>query len=358
MNADVPLSFASDADRDEKPSCERAVAFDHDSVTVAPQDRPLAELIDTARDSGQHADSADSLVEVVGDYEIIREVARGGMGVVYLAKHRHLARQVALKMMLVDCTQYSSASDRFALEAEAVARLDHPGIVTVYEVGEHQGKPFIAMKYIGGGCLSDSLREGPLACRRALELGIEVSAAVAHAHERGVIHRDLKPANILLDQDGRAVITDFGIAKFVEKARCHLTTIGEPIGTPHYMPPEQADASRGTVNPASDVYSIGAVIYAMITGRPPFQAASAIDVMMQVLSSDPVPPRRLNSTVPVALDAVVMRCLRKDAKQRYQTAAELEQDLCCTLKHVNTRYFGQIPITDVSQYVRLNEGKW
>jgi len=249
------------------------------------------------------------------------------MGVVYLAEHRHLGRRVALKTLLVDCTEDQPSAERFAIEAEAVARLDHPGIVAIYEVGEHQGQPFLAMKLIDGGSLAKLLHDGPLDSRRALGIAIEVAEAIAHAHQRGVIHRDLKPANILLDQGGHAVITDFGVAKFVESARCDLTTAGEPIGTPHYMPPEQADATRSPISAASDVYSIGAMMYAMLTGRPPFQAASPMDVLLQVLANDPVPPRQLNSTVPVTFEAIVMKCLQKDAKRRYQTATELADDL-------------------------------
>lgn len=271
--------------------------------------------------------ASDNHERVVGQYIILSEIARGGMGMVYRAKHQQLGRNVAIKTLLVNGRDDRPALERFAVEAEAVARLDHPGIVTIYEVGEHDGHPFLAMKLIEGGSLSQHLQQGPLDAERALKIAIEVSEAISHAHERGVIHRDLKPANILLDQDGRAVVTDFGVAKCFESLRAQLTTAGEPIGTPHFMPPEQADPGRGAIGPASDVYSIGAVIYAMLTGRPPFQAASPIDVIMQVLSSDPVPPRRLNATVPAALDAIVMMCLQKDPRRRYRSAAELASDL-------------------------------
>jgi predicted Ser/Thr protein kinase len=263
----------------------------------------------------------------IGHYRIVKEIARGGMGVVYLAEHVGLARRVALKTLLIQAKEDMTSVNRFAIEAEAVARLDHPGIVTIYEVGQHDGQPFLAMKYVGGGSLAQALSNGPLSVPRALTLGIQMADAISHAHERGVIHRDIKPANVLLDNDGQAVLTDFGIAKFTHAAASWLTTSGEPIGTPHFMPPEQADSGRGSIGPASDVYSIGAVIYAMLTGRPPFQAASPIDVIMQVLSSDPVPPQRLNATVPVALDAIVMMCLQKDPRKRYRSAAELASDL-------------------------------
>lgn len=304
----------------------------HGTIVNSPID-PQAEACDaitmapcSATPTSSH-EASDDDGRVIGQYVIVSEIARGGMGIVYRAKHQQLGRHVAIKTLLVNGQDDRAALERFAVEAEAVARLDHPGIVTIYEVGEDDGHPFLAMKLIEGGSLSQLLQQGPLDAQRALKIAIEISEAIAHAHARGVVHRDLKPANILLDQDGHAVVTDFGVAKCLESFRCQLTTAGEPIGTPHFMPPEQADAGRGEIGPAADVYSIGAVIYAMLTGRPPFQAASPIDVIMQVLSSDPVPPRRLNATVPVALDAIVMMCLQKDPRKRYRSAAELASDL-------------------------------
>ena len=293
------------------------IVRDCDAVTLVPDVAPATMPPDVSVQDEQ----------VIGQYVVTREIARGGMGIVYLARHQRLGRKVALKTLLFGGNEDKSAAERFAVEAAAVARLDHPGIVTIYEVGKHDGQPFLAMKLIEGGNLSQRLQQGPLECKHALEIAVEVSEAIAHAHQRGVIHRDLKPANILLDQDGHAVVTDFGVAKCLEIARCQLTTTGEPIGTPHFMPPEQADANRGTVGPASDVYSIGAVLYAMLTGRPPFQAASAIDVMLQVLANDPVPPKQLNSTVPVTLEAIVLKCLQKEPRRRYQSATELAEDL-------------------------------
>jgi serine/threonine protein kinase len=265
---------------------------------------------------------------IVGDYVILKEIARGGMGIVYLAKHRHLGREVALKTLLLNCGSDKSTAERFAVEAQAVARLDHPGIITIFEIGDIEGQPYLAMKFVEGGNLAKLLYQGPLDCERTLTIAIEVADAISHAHQRGVIHRDLKPANILLDNAGHAIVTDFGVAKLLESVRCQLTTAGDPIGTPHYMPPEQADTARGQISPSSDVYSIGAVMYAMLTGRPPFQAASPLDVMLQVLQNDPVPPKKLNATVPSSLDAIVMKCLQKDMRKRYQTATALREDLC------------------------------
>ncbi len=262
-------------------------------------------------------------------YEIISELARGGMGVVYLARHRTMGRRVAIKTMLTGLDRGSPERSRFEVEAEAAAKLDHPGIVCIYEVGEFQDEPYIVMEWIDGENLATRLYRGPLTIAEATRVAIDVANSMSHAHQRGVVHRDLKPANVLLDcqQDDRPIITDFGVAKCIESIRGGLTTAGEPIGTPHYMPPEQADSSRGVIGPASDVYSIGAMIYAMLTGHPPFQAASSIDVILQVLSSEPVPPRRLNATIPATLEAIVMKCLKKDAKHRYKNAGELAQDL-------------------------------
>jgi serine/threonine protein kinase len=266
---------------------------------------------------------------VIGDYRIIKELARGGMGVVYIAQHLTMGRQVAIKTLLIGADRSSSEVQRFAVEAEAAAKLDHAGIVSIYEVGEHNGEPYLVMRLIDGDNLAKRLQDGPLPVDIVTRIAIEVADAISHAHQRGVIHRDLKPANILLDrqENQRAIVTDFGVAKCIESIRGGLTTAGEPIGTPHYMPPEQADASRGEIGPAADIYSIGALIYAMLTGRPPFQAASSIDVILQVLSSEPVPPRRLNATVPATLEAIVLKCLQKEPTRRYKTAADLSLDL-------------------------------
>jgi len=264
---------------------------------------------------------------IIGNYRIVEEIARGGMGVVYLAQHLQISRQVAIKTVLIETNGDTETIERFSREAEAVARLNHPGIVTIYEVGQHEGLPYIAMQYVDRGCLSNRMQEGPLSCNDALDIALRVSEAMSHAHENGIIHRDLKPANILLDSNRLPVVTDFGIAKYVESTKCELTRAGQPIGTPHYMPPEQADPTYGEVGGWSDVYSIGAMMYAMLTGRPPFQAATAIDVIFQMLSNDPVPPRRLNSTVPATLEAIVLKCLQKQPKERYQSASELANDL-------------------------------
>ena len=219
-----------------------------------------------------------------GDYELIREIARGGMGVVFLARQVSLNRLVALKMILAG--QLASETDvkRFHAEAEAAANLDHPGIVPIYEVGQHEGQHYFSMGFIQGRSLSQRLTEGPLPPREAAELIRRVCEAIDYAHQHGVIHRDLTPANILLDRNGNPRVTDFGLAKKL-KNDSGLTGSGQIMGTPSYMPPEQAGGKRGEVGPAADVYALGATLYALLTGRPPFQAATPMETVNQVISA-------------------------------------------------------------------------
>ncbi len=215
---------------------------------------------------------------------------------------------------------------RFYTEAEAAANLDHPGIVPIFEVGQHEGQHYFSMGFVEGQSLSQRLAGGPLPPREAAELMAKVAGAIEYAHRRGVIHRDLKPGNILLDRDGNPRVTDFGLAKKLE-ADSGLTGSGQIMGTPSYMPPEQAGGNRGDVGPASDVYALGATLYALLTGRPPFQAATAMDTVLQVIGEEPVPPRRLNASIPGDLETICLKCLEKDASRRYATAQALADDL-------------------------------
>ncbi len=265
-------------------------------------------------------------IRYFGDYEITREIARGGMGVVFRGRQVSLNRTVALKMILAG--QFADDNDvkRFHTEAEAAANLDHPGIVPIYEVGQHEGQHYFSMGFVEGQSLSQRLAEGPLPSREAAELIRRVSEAIEYAHQRGVIHRDLKPANILLDQNGNPRVTDFGLAKKVQ-GDSGLTGSGQIMGTPSYMPPEQAGGKRGDVGPAADVYALGATLYALVTGRPPFQASTAMDTVIQVISDEPVSPRRLNASIPRDLETICLKCLQKDSAKRYATAAALAVDL-------------------------------
>ena len=242
--------------------------------------RPLSDVGPSL--AGQPDATAPNRIRYFGDYEIIREIARGGMGVVFEARQVSLNRTVALKMILAGQLANETDVKRFYTEAEAAANLDHPGIVPIFEVGQHEGQHYFSMGFVEGQSLAQRLADGPLPSREAAELIRRVSEAIEYAHQRGVIHRDLKPANILLDQSGNPRVTDFGLAKKVQ-GDSGLTGSGQIMGTPSYMPPEQAGGKRGEVGPAADVYALGATLYALLTGRPPFQAATAMDTVIQVV---------------------------------------------------------------------------
>jgi tetratricopeptide (TPR) repeat protein len=289
----------------------------------------------------------------VGNYELLEEIARGGMGVVYRAREIKLPRPIALKMILAGQFATPEAMERFQIEARANAALDHPNIVPVYEVGEIEGRPFLSMPFMNGGSLQQLLAGGPVAPRAAARLLRPVADAVQYAHVRGIIHRDIKPQNILLhrgegsqaSEAGIATLTqgssaaataagkgptprltDFGLARVAEE-ESRLTVAGEPLGTPSYMPPEQAAGRTQDIGPSSDVYSLGAVLYSMLTGRPPFQSASTHETLRQVRESEPVSPRQLNPVVPRDLETICLKCLAKEPVRRYQSAAALAEDL-------------------------------
>ncbi len=261
-----------------------------------------------------------------GDYELLAELGRGGMGVVYKARQLSLGRTVALKMILRGELASPAELARFQAEAQSVARLDHPHIVPIYEVGEHEGQAYFTMKYVSGTTLARRLAEGPIGATEAAELLAPVCEAIDYAHQRGILHRDLKPSNILIDRDGRALVTDFGLAKQIE-TDARLTTTGAILGTPAHMAPEQAAGRRGQVGPASDVYSLGTILYQMLTGRPPFQAASPVDTVLLLLEQEPLPPRLLNPRADRELEMIALKCLQKPPELRYATAAALAADL-------------------------------
>ncbi|MCA9247199.1 MAG: serine/threonine protein kinase [Planctomycetales bacterium] len=261
-----------------------------------------------------------------GKYRLLAELGRGGMGVVYKALDSALDRPVAVKLILRGALASPEEQVRFRAEAEAIAKIDHPGIVPVYEVGAIDGQPYFSMRLIEGNTLADRLRHGPLPPREAARMLAVVARAIDHAHARGILHRDLKPANILIDGQDQAHVTDFGLAK-----RLHddpsLTATGAVLGTPSYMAPEQAAGGRGDIGPACDVYSLGTILYAMLTGRPPFQAASPVDTVLMVLEQDPAPPHLLNASADTELELIALRCLQKPPELRYASAGALADDL-------------------------------
>ena len=259
-----------------------------------------------------------------GDYEFLRELGRGGMGVVYEARQRSLNRRVAVKMLLAGAWARPEFKPRFHAEAGAAARLRHPGIVTIHEVGEFDGQPFFAMELIGGPSLAELVRSQPLAPNRAARLVRLIAEAMAHAHAAGVLHRDLKPSNVLLDAADQPRVTDFGLAKQLDSAT-DLTRSGDLLGSPNYLAPELITGARPTA--AADLYSLGAILYELLTARPPFTADSVAATLQQVLQAEPVAPSRLNGRVPRDLETICLKCLRKEPAQRYANAAELAADL-------------------------------
>jgi WD40 repeat protein len=301
--------------------------------------------------------AAADLPRVPG-YLLVAELGRGGMGVVYKARQVTLNRPVALKMILAGAHASDIDRKRFRREAEAVARLQHPHIVQIHEVGEHEGQPYLALELVDGGCLAQQLRNKPRPARQSAELVETLARAVHVAHECGIVHRDLKPANILLTASGTPKVADFGLAKRLDAGPAGPTSSGQFLGTPSYMAPEQAIAAgashRGCsatgLEPAADVYSLGAILYEMLTGRPPFRAESSVETLLQVLHDDPVPPSRLQPKLPRDLETICLTCLRKDPARRYSDARAMAEDL--------RRYLAGEPVLARPTSARERLWKW
>jgi len=263
-----------------------------------------------------------------GDYRLLETIGQGAMGVVYRARQRSLNRTVALKMIRAGRFSTPGEIERFAREAEAAASLTHPGIVQVYEIGEQEGHHYYTMALIEGESLANHLKNanGPLEPNLAAELIHQVAAAVQYAHEHGVVHRDLKPANILLDKEGQPRVVDFGLAKQME-TESGLTVTGQILGTPSFMSPEQAAGETVKTGASADIYSLGAVLYVMLTGRPPFSAAGIAETLRQVQHDEPVRPRQLNSALPKDLETICLKCLSKEPARRYESARDMADEL-------------------------------
>jgi serine/threonine protein kinase len=259
-------------------------------------------------------------------YEILEELGRGGMGVVYKARQTALKRIVALKMVLAGMHAGPDELKRFRREAEAIARIQHPNIVQIYEVGTQEELPFFSMEYVDGGSLADQLDGNAWGARKAGALLHALARAVHAAHQQNIIHRDLKPANILMTANGVPKITDFGLVKQLDDGRTAHTRTGAILGTPSYMAPEQAGGTK-EIGPTADVYGLGAILYELLTGRPPFQAGTHLDTILLVISEEPVPPSRLRPNVDRDLETICLKCLQKDPEKRYPSAAALANDL-------------------------------
>jgi serine/threonine protein kinase len=320
----------------------RPPATDKQPTTALPLAGPLTPSFggDVTSSSG-----AAALPRDFGDFQLLEELGRGGMGVVYKARQKSLDRVVALKMVREAHLASDEDRARFRREAESAARLKHPNIVTIHEVGAAGGQAYLCMEFVGGETLAEKVRaDGPLPPREAARLVAIIARAVEHAHAQGILHRDLKPSNILLVSGGvvngesltttthlspltahQPKVGDFGLAKKIDGS-ASFTRTGAVVGTPSYMAPEQA-AGRKDLTPAADVYALGAILYELLTGRPPFQAAHPVDTLLLVLEQEPVPPRDLNPTVDRDLELICLKCLQKPVELRYPTAAALAADL-------------------------------
>lgn len=293
-----------------------------------------------AKEQSEHSLSSDEhripgleLPFDLGSYVLESEIGRGGMGIVYRALRKSDEEIVAIKMILKGDFASPIERDRFRAEAEAAERLDHPNIVPIFEIGEFEGRSFFCMKYIEGQTLSDRLLRGPMLSKRAGEVMAQISGAIQYAHRNGVLHRDLKPSNILLDDEGAAFVADFGLAKLSTEKHTSLTKSGAVLGTPSYMSPEQAAGTRGQVGVSSDVYSLGAILYHMLTGRPPFLGTSPVDTVLMVLEQSPISPRTLNRRADRRLEMISMRCLQKPQDLRYSSAGLLREDVQAYLEN-------------------------
>src|SRR5438128_2753734 len=307
------LASAPVATNDESGSAE-----DVSNVTTAPQIKKAPRPAKTLAD--------------FGDYELLEEIGRGGQGVVYRARQKSLNRTVALKVIGLGHWATEAHLKRFRLEAEAAASLEHPGIVPIHEVGERDGSCYFSMKFVEGGQLDEVAKRQPIPIRRAAELIAKVARTIHYAHEHGILHRDIKPGNILLDQKDEPHLTDFGLARLVETESTITRTL-EVLGTPSYMAPEQAAANSTQLTSATDVYGLGAVLYQLLTGHPPFAGGTTYETIKLLLETDPRQPRQLNPKIDRDLSTICLKCLEKDPQRRYPSALALAEDLERWLKH-------------------------
>jgi len=312
-----------------------ALMMPSDTPLAAGDDGGSAENVEANAAGAPHSKKAARAVELLGelgDYELLEEVGRGGQGVVFRARQKSLNRTVALKVISLGQWASKAHLKRFRREAEAAASLEHPGIVPIHEVGERDGSCYFSMKFIEGGQLDEVVRRTPMSLRQAAELIAKVARTVHYAHEHGILHRDIKPGNILLDAKGEPQLTDFGLARLIE-SESTVTRTREVLGTPSYMAPEQALGNNAAISSATDVYGLGAVLYQLLTGQPPFAGGTTYETIKLLLDTEPRQPRLLNPKIDRDLCTICLKCLDKDPKCRYPSALALAEDLERLLKH-------------------------
>ncbi len=299
------------------------VAFGGPASPVVPLPEPAVRSAPPRRPASRPEPAASP--ERVGNYELLAELARGGMGVVYRARQIGLGRIVALKMIVDRSLADDEHRRRFRTEAEAAGRLNHPGLVPIYELGEHEGRLYYSMEFVEGRSLEQLVQRGPMSPAEAARIMGDVADAVHCAHQHGIIHRDLKPSNILVDSQGRPRVADFGLARHMTESIG--TAPGQVLGTPSYMPPEQACGQIDSIGVHSDVYSLGATLYHLLTGRPPFLTASRHSTMHQVITAPPVPPSTFDASMPPDLERICLKCLEKSPMRRFTSAGDLAYEL-------------------------------
>src|SRR5438128_4570324 len=312
-----------------------ALMMPPDAPVAARDDGGPAANVEANAAAAPHSKKAARAVELLGelgDYELLEEIGRGGQGVVFRARQKSLNRTVALKVISLGQWASKAHLKRFRLEAEAAAHLDHPGIVPIHEVGERDGQCYFSMKFVEGGQLDEVVRRAPMSIRQGAELIAKVARTVHYAHEHGILHRDIKPGNILLDANGEPHLTDFGLARLVESESSVTHTL-EVLGTPSYMAPEQAVGNNAAISSVTDVYGLGAVLYQLLTGQPPFAGGTTYETIKLLLDTEPRQPRLLNPKIDRDLSTICLKCLEKDPKRRYSSALALAEDLERWLKH-------------------------
>lgn len=345
-NGEHPNRAAFIADHPQLADELREFFANHDRIAE------LAQPLNTTK-SERVVNPVPMKIRYFGDYEIVEEIGRGGMGVIYKARQKSLDRVVALKMLLDGGLESRLDVQRFRIEAEAAAGLDHPHIVPIYEVGSHEGRQYFSMKLVEGGNLSQRVANNPFPSREAARLMVTIALTVHYAHQRGILHRDLKPANILLDVAGEPMVTDFGLATRVEREN-ELTLTGTVLGTPSYMAPEQAAGQTRSLTTATDVYGSGAVLYSMLTGRPPFVGQNSLEILSQVREREPLRPSAIAPQVGRDLDTICLKCLEKDPARRYPSAEALAADLQRWLQGEPIAARSTGPLERAAKWVRRN----